>query len=571
MEGSTSFDDGWKPNKTETDHTTAFAFQLLSNKNAKYLAENPRQKSLSSDQFNSDADKVLKARKTLEIREKSADFNSVGGVDEADQQGEIATLVESSHDRLMISVDGSENIGNQLNPANRRHDKSLLSKVQARIQEESLTLSLWDFGGQEAFYTMHHIFLTKTGIYLLIFDIRTLATPTLVAESRRCLLLWLRSMQLHAPNAALFLVGTFFGEIEGKLDIKSVDGVFLTMLETCPSLTRIRKPKYGPSSVFFPIDNKEKVGISVLQSEIEEAAKTDKTMNKNISIRWMAFLDEITKYGNETGFNYLRFTSQVRGLAESVGVQRLSEQEAALSYFHEKGFLIHLDSTETLREIVIVNPQWLIDMLSRVICDPKLHVDYEKFEKAGLGKDAKRAFEKAIVSRDFLAFVWNYDQVDFLIDLMKRTMLLSQWVGKDAAYFVPSLLQEKRIAQAITESVGQKVKFDFSSSFLATGIFQRLVCLCFEYRSRRLNVDNEFEVILKRDSASLHLDSGLKVNLVEQVENDEIIVSFVDKTQCAKIVALLSSMLKKINYDAMNGALKWKIKIKVDTMKNFGR
>lgn len=30
-----------------------------------------------------------------------------------------------------------------------------------------LSFSIWDYGGQRVFYTLHHLFLTKFGVYLL--------------------------------------------------------------------------------------------------------------------------------------------------------------------------------------------------------------------------------------------------------------------------------------------------------------------------------------------------------------------------------------------------------------------
>lgn len=40
--------------------------------------------------------------------------------------------------------------------------------------EEPLKLSMWDFGGQDVFYTLHHLFLTRYGVYLIAFNMEWL-------------------------------------------------------------------------------------------------------------------------------------------------------------------------------------------------------------------------------------------------------------------------------------------------------------------------------------------------------------------------------------------------------------
>lgn len=39
---------------------------------------------------------------------------------------------------------------------------------------EPLKFTLWDFGGQDVFYTMHHLFLNRFGVYLVCFNMQWL-------------------------------------------------------------------------------------------------------------------------------------------------------------------------------------------------------------------------------------------------------------------------------------------------------------------------------------------------------------------------------------------------------------
>ena len=50
----------------------------------------------------------------------------------------------------------------------RQFDNDLIK--DAREDKDSLKFTLWDYGGQRIFYSLHHLFLSKHGIYVLIFN-----------------------------------------------------------------------------------------------------------------------------------------------------------------------------------------------------------------------------------------------------------------------------------------------------------------------------------------------------------------------------------------------------------------
>ena len=169
----------------------------------------------------------------------------------------------------------------------REYDEDLV--LEAHERKNDLALSLWDFGGQEVFYTMHHIFLTKTGIYVLVFDSRELLDLATRAESKRYLLFWLRSINMHAPNASLLLIGTFCAEVQeelGTIDkiLREISKQFSSQIITNESL------------VLFPIDNKEKLNIQELRKAIEFTARKEPALKQEVSIGWMAFLDELLSH-----------------------------------------------------------------------------------------------------------------------------------------------------------------------------------------------------------------------------------------------------------------------------------
>jgi GTPase SAR1 family protein len=91
---------------------------------------------------------------------------------------------------------------------------------------EGLTLSAWDFGGQEVYYNTHEFFLSQRSVFLLIFN---------MADSLEAgrLTGWLNSIQSRAPGAPVILVGT-------NADNKSCTKAHLTTIQNVLSGTITR-------------------------------------------------------------------------------------------------------------------------------------------------------------------------------------------------------------------------------------------------------------------------------------------------------------------------------------------
>jgi len=93
---------------------------------------------------------------------------------------------------------------------------------KGKAVDEEISLIIWDYGGQEVFHVLHHLFLTEKGIYVVVFDIREIIgrdkfkdklsekefkMMDSVEGSIETVRFWLESIRLHAPKAEIALVG----------------------------------------------------------------------------------------------------------------------------------------------------------------------------------------------------------------------------------------------------------------------------------------------------------------------------------------------------------------------------
>ena len=78
-------------------------------------------------------------------------------------------------------------------------------------RKDSIIFSAWDYGGQDVFYSLHPLFLTRYGVYLVVFSMIELRDdePGCMAYLR----FWLHSIVVHArgpkgDTAPIVMVGT---------------------------------------------------------------------------------------------------------------------------------------------------------------------------------------------------------------------------------------------------------------------------------------------------------------------------------------------------------------------------
>ena len=103
--------------------------------------------------------------------------------------------------------------------------------------ENTLKLGIWDYGGQEIFYAVHHLFLTRFGVYLVLFDMRKILSPESGKDSLNFIKFWLNSIALYAQETAdknkeidengspIFLIGSHKDIIDSMEDHKEISDV----------------------------------------------------------------------------------------------------------------------------------------------------------------------------------------------------------------------------------------------------------------------------------------------------------------------------------------------------------
>ena len=208
--------------------------------------------------------------------------------------------------------------------------------------DQDMILRAWDFGGQEVYRVTHQFFFSRRALYVVVWNARDGQEQDEVEG-------WLRRVRLRAGHdARTIVVATHCAERLPELDYPHLKQAFPDML-------------VGN----FEVDSRTEDGIPKLQEAIAQEAAKLPQMGQLISRRWMAARDEILDLAQtEPQIRYEQFAS----VCEYHGITG-PEVVTLAQLMHDLGQIIYYGEDEGLKDIVVLNPEWLTKAISYVLED----------------------------------------------------------------------------------------------------------------------------------------------------------------------------------------------------------
>lgn len=206
----------------------------------------------------------------------------------------------------------------------------------------NMTVRAWDFGGQEVYRVSHQFFFTDRALYAVVWHARQGREQDEVEG-------WLRRIRLRiGQGARVLLVATHCAERRAEVDYSQLDQMFPGLL-----------------AGFFEVDCRTGEGIPEFRQAISQEAARLPQMGQLISPRWVAAREDIlARSETEPQIEYNQFAEICwrHGVSES-------EASALAKLMHDLGQIIYYADDEGLRDIVILNPEWLTKAISYVLED----------------------------------------------------------------------------------------------------------------------------------------------------------------------------------------------------------
>jgi Leucine-rich repeat (LRR) protein/GTPase SAR1 family protein len=214
-------------------------------------------------------------------------------------------------------------------------------KIPHPQQGLEMTLNTWDFGGQEVYRITHQFFFSPRSLYLLVWKPREGREENAIED-------WLRRIKLRVGDARVLIVATHADERRAELDY--------------PYLQQ----RFGEILVGnFEVDSRSGRGIDQLRAAVAEQAAGLPQMGELLAPSWVGARDEILRLGkSQPQVAY----SEVEEICASHGLDQ-PETKALLILMHIVGYVIHYGEIEGLRDVVVLQPEWLTKAISYVLED----------------------------------------------------------------------------------------------------------------------------------------------------------------------------------------------------------
>lgn len=374
----------------------------------------------------------------------------------------------------ITQVNSTVQIDSKEETAKSKEDFQILSNAEAG----ALTFSCWDFGGQRVFQSVQHLLLSRLGVYALVFDMRKLVVGTIIGDQTvtagsvtdafNYIQFWLRQIQLLALGAPVYLIGTRKDVISEPTIHAEISKTLETTFRNSDLTLVLSYVKMNGSLCFYPVSNvrgndEDEAVFKHLRTSIDKSAEEDPLgyVNEPIPLSWLKVCDEFRSLAKRNT-PYLYRKRQNQSGSESVfdictrlgvfeGVSAAAEKgqrlDAMLAMLHRLGIILYFQEVN-LKDVVVLDSQWIIDVIVGVVRDYDLHpLERDKRFKLHYRAHWNNLRRSGVLAETMLRSFWSEEEnnFDFLLALMKQLGLLCALPNADPdiyeqQYLVPSVL-----------------------------------------------------------------------------------------------------------------------------------
>lgn len=336
--------------------------------------------------------KSLRSTEGIEVY-KCQVINNRWVIKNATRELRLQSIVEDSQQHEAIEENTAHKIPDAMKPFAEAYASGKNQICNSLKTEDELfsnsskqppSLSIWDFAGQNIYYSTHHFFLNYRSIYLLVMDV----SKDFNEEIEDCRHLdkcygkftymdafkfWLNSIHLYSakecntdktksPVASVFLVGThkdnlpFENEVEKEQFKEQYFQELLKPFINSPKLlARIHRKK-------FLVNNLEPDSpvFDQIRHLVNICAREQFYWNELIPARWIE-LEKSLEETFKTAKSDLITFEDVKMAGKGITYEILDDNElmAFLKVHHAMGNILYFD-TEELKNYVISDPCWAI-------------------------------------------------------------------------------------------------------------------------------------------------------------------------------------------------------------------
>ena len=293
-------------------------------------------------------------------------------------------------------------------------------------KDQNVAISLWDFAGQEIYYTTHQFFLAPNTLYLIVFNA---ALPLKHGN----IVYWLNSIQSRVKGQQVLIIATHIDKMNSSKrnqrlqelndEIKNIYHRWMYQFEPGEDVIQIVSQKDN-DMLIWPVGKKETL------EHIESAMIYSAEQRNPIPSKYMLLRSRINQLRSHDSIPIIE-KSKLDEIAKEFGIDS-RETSSALELLHEWGEVMYFSNGWHLSKKIILDPRWLSNLFKTV---------------SSFKFSSREGNYTAIISISELKKRWrdaNFspDLDMFLIELLEYFQIMVKAPNENGSrYIVPSLLR----------------------------------------------------------------------------------------------------------------------------------
>lgn len=348
-------------------------------------------------------------------------------------------------------------------------------RVKGEGPERDMIAHIWDFGGQEIYYTTHQLFLTEDTLYILLSSNRE-EDKGAVAST---FIYWLNAVTLRTGESCPIL--TAFNAREGAQRSISLENRIFD-----PFKNLIREPM----DVDFA-ENDER--LRKLIAKIETEFCNLDVLGRKLPANWV----KVRKALRERSEDHIT-KAQFKEICLNNGVKDESQIETLLKTYHALGVILYFSEIKLLEDLVILNNEWFTSAVYKALDEDFIQKKHGQF------------------TEDRLSEMWSEERYRShkrnLLSIMEQFSICYRVHGTKDTYIAPQLLVPEPKYFPDFPSNGL-LRYRYKYEFMPNGIVTQFIAKISPYI---------YKDYVWRDGVTLYWEEGTIAEVIENQITREI-------------------------------------------------
>ncbi|NEO86840.1 MAG: GTP-binding protein [Spirulina sp. SIO3F2] len=233
-------------------------------------------------------------------------------------------------------------IDNQFDINESQTDGLSVRQWPVEVNDKTVRLNVWDFGGQEIYHATHQFFLTKRSLYLLVCNCRT-------SEEENRIEYWLKLIQTFGGGSSVIIVGN-------KKDEQPLDINRRALREKYPNIVTILETSCQTGD-----------GIEDLHRTITTQIEALREVHNRLPLTWFEVKEQLEQMSED----FISYNEYI-GICHEHQIPEEQNQEQLIRLLHDLGLVLNFQDHPILKSTNVLNPDWVTGGIYQLLSDETL-------------------------------------------------------------------------------------------------------------------------------------------------------------------------------------------------------